>query len=134
MVADFKKNIKHNPLGKFLFHFGGVLVIGLVVFLVVANARIYRKKQEFLAQVSDLKNQVTDIQKRNSELQQGIAKSDDPGYIEKVAREELDLQKPGEQAVSFILPQTEAQKPGPAKQNPVQGWLSGVWNWIKSKI
>jgi hypothetical protein len=55
--------------------------------------------------------------------------------MEKVAREELDMQKPGEKVVSFIVPKPQV-KPEPEQDISKKwfGWLSDSWNWVKSKF
>ena len=102
----------------------------LVVFLAVANIKIFKKRQEFLAQISDLKNQAQELKNKNTDFEQGIASTDDPMYIERVAREELDLQKPGEKAVSFIMPPAEPQKTDGASQSSLQSWFASIWGWL----
>ncbi len=137
MISNFKKNKKENLLKYFLLYLGGILILFIVVFLIIANIKIYHKRKEFLSQVENLKNQVKDIQNKNNNLKQGILKADDNQYIEKVAREELDLQKKGEKTVSFIMPQIPKKKVNNEQQNIVQvwlGWLGNSWNWIKSNF
>ncbi len=130
MVTDFKKNRKRNHSSDFWKWLGGILILVFIVILIIANIRIYKKRQEFLSQLSSLKQQIRDIELRNSQLKQGIEKSNNTDYIEKVAREELDLQKPGEKAVSFIMPKTEEQKNDSAKSN----YFQVFWQWIKDKF
>ncbi len=129
MVADFKNKRNRNPRKQFLLYVGGFFLAFLLIFLVVANIRVYQKRQEFLAQVASLKNQIKDIQQRNNNLEQGITKASDSQYIEKVAREQLDLQKPGEKAVSFVTSPPTQQKPTPPNQNIFQTW----WSWLVGK-
>jgi len=136
MVTDFKKNRKKNIFGYFLLRLGGLLVVCVVVALAVANVKIYQKRQEFSRQVASLEQQIQDIKNRNNDLEQDVKRANDDQYIEKVAREELDLQKPGEQAVSFVMPKTPEKKDDEG-QNIAQGWLgwlSGSWQWLKEKF
>ncbi len=130
MVTDFKKNRKRSYLADFWWWFGGILILVFVVVLIIANVKIYKKRQEFLSQVASLKQQIQVIESRNIQLKQGIEKSNNIDYIEKIAREELDLQKPGEKAISFIMPKAEAQKSIVTEQNFMQNW----WQWLKDKF
>ncbi len=137
MVSNFKKNRKRDLWGSFLLHIGGVLILFVFVLLIIANIRIYQKKEELHLKLANLQNQIKDIQNRNNDLKQGILKASDDQYIEKVAREELDLQKQGEKVVSFIMSQNPPQKVDNSKQNIMQiwlGWLGNSWNFIKSKF
>ena len=81
---------------------GGVCLLIIAGVLVVANLRMYQKKRELDYQVTSLENKIQGMRQKNTQLEQGIAKSDDEQYIEKVAREELDMQKPREQMVFFF--------------------------------
>lgn len=76
-----------------------------------------------------MQQQIKDIEQNNNQLQWGIENADDSQYIEKSAREELDLQKSGEQAVSFIIPKIDIQEVDTAKHNFLQKW----WGWIVGK-
>ena len=129
MPADFKKK-SIGPLKKAAFALGGVLLLCLFVFLIVADIKTYQKKRELNSQVENLKNKVAELQNSNSNLQQGISQSDDPKYIEKVAREELDLQKPGETVVSFVASEVQAPSSNPPPKSFWQnwfGWLGGIF-------
>lgn len=134
MITNFKNKRKRNLWPHFSFYFGGILILFIFVILVIANIKIYYKRQEYLAQVANLQNQIKDIQQRNENLKQGISKADDNQYIEKVAREELDLQKPGEKVVSFVMSQTQSQETNNQPKNIWQKWLNNTWNWIKNKF
>ena len=131
MVTNFKKNIKGKGWSSFLLHGGGVAILAILVFLAVTNLKIYQKKTEYMQQISNLKNQIKNLQESNDKLEQGIKSADDTRYIEKIAREELDLQKPGEQVVSFIMPKDNAETKNEADLNGFGAWLSGVWKWIQ---
>ena len=129
MVTSFK-NKRKSAVGKYLLLYGGaLLVLGILIILVVANVRMYHKRKEFLSQIQNLQNQIKDIQERNDHLHQGILRADDNQYIEKVAREELDLQQPGETAVSFIMPLPKEVKPDARQKN---NWLAWIGNALHS--
>lgn len=137
MVTDFQKKKKGEAAGKIFLHLGGAALMLIAIALIVANIKMYEKRKEFLAQVAGLQHQIQQIKQKNSDLQTGISKSDDPAYIEKIAREELDLQKPGEQAVSFIMAQNAPPQSSGRQNSGTRGWLgwiSNSWVWIKSKF
>ena len=133
MVTDFKKNIKAGRSTGFLLHAGGAFILLIFVVLLIANIKIYQKKQEFLDQVESLERQIQDLKNSNEHLEQGISKSSDDQYIEKVAREELDLQKPGETVVSFVTAPIEDTTPDSAKPGFFGawfGWIGNSWQWF----
>lgn len=61
------------------------------------------QKQEELHQNSErYQQQVKELEASNADLKDKIANYENPEYIEKVAREEANMAKPGERVVSFI--------------------------------
>ena len=134
MVADFKKNQKRKPSKKIFFIFGGILLLLLLIVLIIADVKVYRKKKQLNTQIESLKNKIEEIKVKNEQLEQGIAKADDSQYIEKVAREELDLQMPGEKVFSFVVSPSEKQEVQENKKNFFQTWIDGFFGWIKNKF
>ena len=86
--------------------------------------RISEKKRELNKQIFSLENQVIDIEKSNKNLEKGIAQSTDDNYMEKVAREELDMQKAGEKVVSFVFSKQETIQS--EEQNISKKWFSWI--------
>jgi cell division protein FtsB len=130
MVTNFKKNIKRNSSRQIIIHIGGILIVIVFVILIIADIKIYKKRKEFTAQVNKLQAQIEEMQKSNEALKEGIVKSDDSQYIEKIAREQLDLQKEGEQVVSFIVPQSTPENIDTSKKSALWAWF----DWLKSKF
>jgi len=88
---------KSKPRGKFYWL---LLVFGLLVFvisLVVGNIELARKR-------SALKNNLLDLQgqlERADKISSQPAMESSPAYLEKMAREQLNLMKPGESVAAF---------------------------------
>lgn len=123
MVADFAKKQKSGD--KLMLKVLSVLFLCLAVFLIVANIKLYQKKKVLLTQVQNYTDQIKKIQESSKKLQDEIANTNNSDYIEKVAREEANMQKPGEKVVSFIMPQAKpAEKP---KDNSWTAGLSSFW-------
>ena len=106
------------------------------IVLIFANFQMFKKKRELAWQINNYDNQIQELKNRNETLKEEIANSDNPDYVEKIAREESDMQKPGEKVVSFVEQNSE-QKEQPAKENVWNsnfwfGWIGQSWNWIKS--
>ena len=138
MVSDFDKKQKGKlSSGRLMLQLGGIFFFVLAIVLVYADYRIYQKKQELAVQVQDYKSQIQDMQKNNKNLKNEIANSDNSDYIEKIAREEEDMQKPGEKVVSFIMPkdqQKEVKSPENFwSTNYWFGWIGQSWNWLSKK-
>ena len=137
MITNFRKKQKKNLSRDFLLVIGGILILGMVVTLIVANVKTYQKRKQLFLQIETLKAKVEDLKTQNGNLKENIAKSDDEEYNEKIAREELDLQKEGEHVVSFIAPQGESQKSDSSPKNFLQIWLGNVgnfWSLLAGKL
>ena len=102
-----------------------------LVMMLTANFRIYQKKQELNYQIKTLQQKVTDIKKQNDNLTQEIANAQNQAYIEKVAREELDLQKPGEKVFSFVQTQPQVEPAPPSPKSIWQQFTAWIGEWIK---
>lgn len=126
MLSKFRKNKKTGDKRRYVMHLIGIIVLIVLGLLVIANITMYQKRKEFSAQVASLEKQINDIKTNNERLQKGIDSADDNQYIEKVAREELDLQKSGEQAVSFVTAESDVEVVDTSKQN----FLQKLWSWI----
>ena len=100
------------------------------VFLIIADIKIYKKREQFVSQIEKLENRIQDLKNKNDNLKKGILAANDDAYIEKVAREELSLQKPGEKVVSFIKPVNQEQKLAEKEKNLLQVF----WDWIKQNF
>lgn len=134
---DFNKKQKSNFFSnKLLLKAGGILFLIIAVVLIYADFKIYQKKQELTAQLNNYKKQIEELQKRNETLKDEITNSDNPEYIEKIARDQENLQKPGEKVVSFIMPGQQENQENKAEKASGKinwlGWVSWPWDWIKS--
>ncbi|MDO8529938.1 MAG: septum formation initiator family protein [bacterium] len=130
-MSDFRKKQKGNPSKKLIIVVGGILIIIFSVLLVIANIKIYKKKQQLTAQVRALENKIEETKIRNEELKEGIEKANDIEYIEKVAREELDLQKPGEKVFSFVKAEEGGKNDKKASKNMFQNFSAWIGGWFK---
>ena len=108
---------------------GGLAAVG-VLFLAVFPARTYldlrHQRQQMLAQIK-----TTDD--ANKALDQRIATLHTNAEIERLAREQYNLVRPGEEAYAILPTRQALQAPAPPtkpKSNP--GWLGRTWNRIAS--
>jgi len=140
MIAEFNKKEKRRFLGfSLFFKIGSVLLILFSIFLAYSDIKIYKKQKQLSLETINYQKQLKEIQEKNKSLEQGINQSDDAEYIEKVAREELGMQKPGEKVVAFVNQEQkpedlQTQNQQESKPNPWFGWITQSWNWILSKF
>ena len=106
MVADFSKKQNREKEDILFKTFVGIFLV-VFLLLIFANVRLYLRKKELTDQVKNYSEQISKIQESSKKLEEQIANSEDKDYIEKVAREEANMQKSGEKAISFIMPEQD---------------------------
>lgn len=137
MVADSSKKQKREfSAHDVLFKLCGVLLLALSIFLAFEDVKLFEKKQQLAAQLNDYNQQIASIKASSQQLQEQINQADNADYIEKVAREQDNMQKPGETVVSFIMP-TPVNQPQAVKVSMWSGdfWkaaLANAWQKVKN--
>ncbi len=139
MVASFRKKANRDFFNEeLLFKTVGILFIVFVLVLTFIDFKMYQKKRELTLEINNYQQQVENIQKSSQTLKNDIANSDNVDYLEKLGYEQFNETRPGETEYMFIHSQNKA-KPVEQAQNfwdikTWTGWLSGDWQWIKSKF
>jgi cell division protein FtsB len=106
---DFNKKANREFFNnKLLFKTVGILFIAGIVVLILADFRIYQKKQELASQVAAYQKQIEDIKKSSQTLKDEIANQDNKDYLEKIAYEQ-GMVKAGEKEVIYYT--TTPEKP-----------------------
>ena len=109
-----KKN--ENLEKKFLPILISVFCFLIISLLIISNYRITKKRMELQHQIDDLKNQIRELEEKRARLQSAISNSNNPDFLEKEARDKLNLKKPGEEVLYVFPPKkvestsTEADK------------------------
>jgi cell division protein FtsL len=100
MVAKLKENKKRRR-GRSLFLSVAVAVLffSAVAFLIVNDLKVSRRRAELKAQISALKAEIEEAKKKKAELESQISQVGNRENIERVARDQLNLKKPGEEVV-----------------------------------
>ena len=103
-------------------------VLGPVcVFIVLATGQRAVEGYQMARQVDAVRKEVVELRQQNVELQQRIARYRSDAYVERVAREELNLVRPGDVPVIVIAPTpqpTPAARPTATPAMPVpRQWL-----------
>jgi cell division protein FtsB len=105
---------------------GFLRVIAGVVALYLLYAVGKTLYQSYLVrkEVEDLKISIAEMQQSNKELSEKIIYYQSPSYQEKIARERMGMQKPGEQVI-VILPE---ERPKEVNEDPDAG-LPNYQKW-----
>jgi len=115
-------------------------VLGVVVLLAVIFGGAYWDTYQVRREAGRLARERDDLRKQNVQLREEIRLLNTPEYIERIAREQLGLVKPGEVAVILVAPspapavtdvngagsrpRPELAKPGAPLPEP---WWTRLW-------
>jgi len=137
MIANFKKKQKRydNPASFFSSSLVKIFFLMVIVFLIFINIKVSDDRKKFRFQINSLKEKIETIKNKNNTLEQQITRADDKDYIEKIAREELDLQRQNEKVITFIMPETRQGEEINTSNNFLNpkvwlGWFSNGWQWM----
>ena len=124
MVSKFKRN-KKGLKNKIFSGFFVVLILFVVGFIIYTNWKINRRRQELIDRVSVLRGEVQELEQKNRELKEKKDKAGSEDYLEQVARDQLDLKKPGEEVVVV-------QKEDSSEENQEEEEKKSWWDKFKS--
>jgi cell division protein FtsB len=118
-AARLKKTEEGDRLTQFLRHYGGTLLGLLLLALLVHDifgTHGYLAMRHTQQEIKKVKSEVDRLNKENLQLEGEVKElKSDPHKIEKIARDELGLAKPGEVIIkipqSQQLPQDSTAKP-----------------------
>ncbi len=110
----------------------GVAAVTLIGAFGSTFLQVYRLERE----ASRLAQLQRDLQEQNAQLRAEIKALHTPEYVEKLAREQLGLVKPGE--IAFLIVQTPAPAPPATADGPGQspspsppGWFPRFWDAVR---
>jgi len=107
------------------------LSVAFVLFLAYTNIKIFIEIQKGDKELKRIEAIIEALNKESERLNFELGNTDSQAYLEKVAREELGLQKPGEQVI-VIKKEGEGESAG--KEGGRFQFLKDVFNWIKEKM
>ncbi|MDD5625756.1 MAG: septum formation initiator family protein [Patescibacteria group bacterium] len=120
--SNFKKIIASKSLFYLLIL---VLIFSLITAIQEINQQIKLKKE-----LSKLENQNSLLEKENKEAADKIEKMQTDYFQEKVAREKLGLQKPGEQVVVITSQNTQSDQAAKSISKSLNEKISNLKNWF----
>ena len=103
-----------------------LLIIGGVLFILYAVGNTVYENYQIQQEILGLKNDIANLAQGNKDLSAQILYYQSPSYQERIAREKLNLQKPGEKVI-VIMPEAKAkavkEDPYVKLTNPQKWWL-----------
>lgn len=132
MLAKKQKKVKwgiHFNKRKISIVFWSIFGFWFVFFLLYSNIKMFQKRTDLDKNLETLDSTVESLTKEKDSLNFSLGETNSSEYIEKVAREDLGMQKPGEQVV-IIKKEISVAKSD--VDNKALQIISGLVNWIKS--
>ena len=123
----WKWGIKVNKKKLSIF-FWAFFCIWFVGILLYSNTKIFQKRMEMEKNLEKLDANVESLTKEKESLRFSLGETYSDEYLEKVAREDLGMQKAGEKVVVIKKDTSGSDDSGQSGNNP----LSSFIDWVKS--
>ncbi|MDP2930784.1 MAG: septum formation initiator family protein, partial [bacterium] len=107
---------------KFIF----IVIIGILLF---SNLQMNQRRRQLMLKISELDQEIVALEKRNQELEAGIAQTVDEKYLEQEARDNFQMRKPGESVVVVSPPENSQNN---LLEKP-KTWWQKVLEWVGIK-
>jgi len=118
LIAEFKRRV--------IF---GILLFS-VIFLLYTNIKIMEERKRAEKELEKIEVQIETKEKEKDRYNFELGKSDTEEYLEEIAREELGLQKEGEQII-IIKKQGDTES---TEQIENRSFIDKVINWFKELL
>lgn len=100
-----------------------------IVFLLYSNIKIFQKRTELNKNLETLDSTVESLTKEKDSLSFSLGETSSSEYLERVAREDLGMQKAGEQVV--IIKKEAGTESSGSSSNGVLQIVSKLVDWVK---
>lgn len=129
MIMPTAKKIKSRGNSRnWLWGLLVLVLLAILIFLTFENFKVAHKREKLQNELKVLENKIAELNGESEALQSKIFQSDDTKYLERVAREELNLKKEGESVVAFPVLEEKAQ------EHPKDLEQQTLWQKIMDKI
>ncbi|MFZ2390819.1 MAG: septum formation initiator family protein [Minisyncoccales bacterium] len=132
MLAKKGKKVKwgiHFNKKKIAIVFWTIFGFWFIFFLLYSNIKMFQKRTELDKNLETLDSTIESMTKEKDSLSFSLGETDSSDYLEKVAREDLGMQKPGEQVV--IIKKDSGIAENNNSNNNVLQIIRGIVDWIK---
>jgi cell division protein FtsB/cell division protein DivIC len=133
MLAKKHKKVKwgiHINKKKASIVFWAIFGLWFIVFLLYSNIKIFQKRIELDKDLKTIDSTVESLTKEKDSLNFSLGETNSSEYLERVAREDLGMQKKGEQVV-IIKKDNNTQKSNNSENNLFQAILRLI-DWVKN--
>ncbi len=130
MIAKIKKNKRdYSNNNIFALVFLCFFVLMIVFLLVKANLGSKERRAELLAQKQALEMEMEALEEMKKRLEAETLSIEDDEYLEKIAREQFGLKKPGEEVVYIIKEEDEENDIQEEKKEKKEWWQKIIDVW-----
>jgi cell division protein FtsB len=109
--------------------FWTIFALWFIIFLFYSNIKIFQKRTELDKNLETLDSNVESLTKDRDSLSFSLGETNSSEYLERIAREDLGMQKAGEQVVVIKKDSTAQQSNG--SNNQILQIFSKLVDWIK---
>jgi len=106
-----------------------VLAIPLLIYLSFSTARKAMEVYQLNQQAASIRQDITQLKERNAELRRQEEYLQSPDYVEKMAREQLNLVRPGDIPLVLVSPSVKETPKQPAPAAPQSRPQQSLPNW-----
>ena len=128
MIAESKKNKKKYKETLFSILIV-VLFIGLILFLIISNVRVNKKRAQYLSKIESIKEEIRILEEKNKELRENASNAESEEHLEQVAREQLGMKSPGEEVV-VITKEDDKEDIEETKEEKNYWNPKNWWDWL----
>ena len=94
-----------------------LVLVMLIAFFAFTNYKLFKKRSTLNSQIDNLQTEIDLVEDRNKQLKGKQENMEGDEYIESVARNQLDLRKPGEDVIVIQKKETSKEEEEKEKDN-----------------
>jgi len=129
MLTNFDQSGK---VKQWIFNgFLALVILVLIGLLGYSNWQMFQKRRDVKAELKQLDRKLNALQEEKATIQVSINQEDDQ-VVEEIAREQMNLKKPGEKVIDIKKPEQKEQKEQ-QQRKWWQKWLNKIQFWKQSK-
>jgi cell division protein FtsB len=132
MLAKKHKKVKwgiHVNKKKVSIVFWTIFALWFIIFLLYSNIKILQKRTELDKNLETLDSNVESLTKERDSLSFSLGETNSSEYLERIAREDLGMQKAGEQVV--VIKKDSTGQQSSSNNNQILQIFSKLVDWIK---
>ena len=107
-----------------------VLAGAFLIFLITLNLKIGQERAKLQRELANIQGELQKSQAGREELITKLSRAQSGDYLEKVAREDLNLQEEGEKVVAFVL----KEKVEEGERDEEETFWGKISDWLLEKL